>query len=225
MWLAGPARRVPEAGRLGALRPGFGLRPGMRVGLFGGSFDPAHRGHAHVARTALVRLGLNRVIWLVSAGNPLKTSSLAADPSGRMASARAQAHGPSMLVSDVETRIGTRYSLDTLRILKARFPGVRFVWLIGADSLADFHRWRGWTDIFRSVPIAVVARPGAGPRAWSSPAARRFAHARRAAGQASELALTAPPAWIYLPAPLKHVSSTALRRRRSAAKSALDNTA
>jgi nicotinate-nucleotide adenylyltransferase len=130
-----------------------------------------------------------------------------------------------MLVSDVETRIGTRYSLDTLGILKARFPGVGFVWVMGADNLADFHRWRGWTDIFRGAPIAVVARPGAGPRALSSPAARRFAHARRTVGQAAGLALMAPPAWVYLPAPLKPVSSTALRAQRGAAGPGLDNTA
>ena len=213
MWFAGPVRRVPEAGRPSALRLGFALRPGMRVGLYGGSFDPAHEGHAHVARTALARLGLDRVIWLVSARNPLKGRG-AADLPARMAETRGLARGPSMRVSDLESRIGTRYTLDMLRVLKTRFPGVHFVWIMGADNLASIHLWRGWTDIFRTAPVVVIARPGAGLRAGLAPAARRFAKARLPASQASRLAVTPPPAWTYLSAPLKSVSSTALRARR-----------
>ena len=223
MWFVGPVRRVPEAGRLGALRLGFDLKAGMRVGLYGGSFDPAHEGHAHVARTALTRLGLDRVIWLASARNPLKQrdgSKLAE----RIAGAQALARGPSMHVTDLERRIGTRYTVDMLRVLRARFPGVRFVWIMGADNLGDFHRWRGWPEIFRTVPIVVVARPGAGPRTGFAPAARRFASARLPAGQASRLALRSPPAWVWLPAPLKSVSSTTLRARRRSTYSAPDNT-
>jgi nicotinate-nucleotide adenylyltransferase len=217
MWFPGPARRVPEAGRPRALRLGFGLKPGMRVGLYGGSFDPAHEGHAHVARTALVRLRLDRVIWLVSARNPLKLGNAPADLPARMAGAKALARGPSMPVSNLESRIGTRYTLDMLRVLKARFPGVQFVWIMGGDNLIGFHDWRGWADIFRNVPIAVIARPGAGPGAGFSPAARRFASARLPASAASQLARMKPPAWIYLPAPLKSVSSTALRASRDLA--------
>lgn len=223
MWFAGPVRRVPEAGRPRALRLGFTLRPGMRVGLYGGSFDPAHEGHAHVARTALAHLGLDLVIWLVSARNPLKGRG-SARLAERVAGARAWAKGPSMRVTNLESRIGTRYTLDMLRVLRARFPGVHFVWIMGADNLVDFQRWRGWVDIFRTVPIAVVARPGAGPRAGLSPAARRFAKARLPASGASRLALTPPPAWVYLPAPLKQVSSTALRAGRRSTYSPLDNT-
>jgi len=224
MWFAGPVRRVPEAGRPLAPRLGFDLKPGMRVGLYGGSFDPAHAGHAHVAQTALRRLGLDRVIWLVSARNPLKTRNGPADLSERIAGVRALARGPSMRVSDLESRIGTRYTLDMLRVLKARFPGVHFVWIMGADNLAGFQDWRGWPDIFRTVPIAVVARPGAGPRAGLSPAARRFAHARLPAGAARRLPLMEPPAWIYLAAPLKAVSSTALRAQRRSPDLPADNT-
>ena len=195
----------------------------MRVGLYGGSFDPAHEGHAHVAQTALKHLGLDAVIWLVSARNPLKGRG-DSDLPARIAGARGLARGPAMRVSDVESRIATRYTLDMLRVLKARSPGVRFVWIMGADNLAGFHHWRGWADIFRAVPIAVVARPGAGPRVLFSPAARRFAKARLPASRASRLALAAPPAWIYLSAPLKSISSTALRAQRHSTSARLDNT-
>src|SRR3954470_23274469 len=143
MWFAGPARLVPEAGRPSAQRLGFHLEPGMRVGLFGGSFNPAHEGHAHVAETALQRLHLDRVIWLVSPQNPLKAASETADLAERMAGARRLARGPAMIVSDAESRLGSQYTIDIVRTLKARFPGVDFVWIMGADSLASFHRWRG----------------------------------------------------------------------------------
>ena len=190
----------------------------MRVGLYGGSFNPAHAGHAHVAETAARRLGLDRVIWLVSPQNPLKpVREMAAAPE-RMASAHSFARRPRMIVTDVEARFGSPYTVDTLRLLKARHRGVRFVWVMGADGLADFHRWRGWTDIARLVPFAVVARPGETWRALTSPAARRFAFARRPERAARALAFTAPPAWTLLSAPLNFASSTVLRRSRDAAK-------
>ncbi len=215
MWFAGPVRRSPEAGRPDALRLGFDLKPGMRVGLFGGSFNPAHEGHAHVARTALVRLGLDRVIWLVSPQNPLKRNQ-PADLRERVTAARRLARGPKMIVSDIETRLGVRYTIDLIRILKARFPGVKFVWIMGADSLASFHKWRGWREILDSVPIAVVARPGSELRGGLAPAALRFAHARRPARAAKSLASLPAPAWMYLPARLNHASSTVLRARKAA---------
>ena len=215
MWFAGPVRRVPDAGRPAAHRLGFDLKPGMRVGLFGGSFNPAHEGHAHVAETALTRLGLDRVIWLVSPQNPLKTSrpdSLEA----RMANARRFARGPRMVVSDIETRLGVRYTIDLIRILRARFPGVKFVWIMGADSLATFHKWRGWSEILAGIPIAVVSRPGSELRGGLAPAALRFASARRRANFAPRLADSIPPAWVYIPARLNHASSTAIRARKVA---------
>lgn len=185
----------------------------MRVGLLGGSFNPAHEGHAHVAETARVRLRLDRVIWLVSPGNPLKSTTTPL--AKRMASARRTARGRSMLVSDVETRLGARYTVDTVRLLKARWPGVRFVWIMGADNLAQFHRWRGWTEIASELPIGVVARPGAQLRGLTSPAARRFAAARRPAREVRRLASAAAPAWMFLPVPLHPASSTALRAVQS----------
>jgi nicotinate-nucleotide adenylyltransferase len=216
MWISGPAKRVSAAGRTGTLRPGFHLEPGMRVGLFGGSFNPAHAGHAHVAETALRRLGLDRVIWLVSPQNPLKSASESASLEARIRSARAQARDPRMIVSDVEAKAGSRYTIDILRMLKQRFPGVRFVWVMGGDNLNSLHAWRGWADILREMPVAVIARPGAELKSRSSPAARRFAFARISSREARTLANRAPPAWLYLRAPFNFASSTALRSRERA---------
>lgn len=209
-----------KAERASALRLGFHLEPGMRVGLFGGSFNPAHDGHAHVAETALMRLGLDRVIWLVSPQNPLKSSRHMAPLEKRLESARRFARGPSMVVSAAEDRLGTRYSIDTLRALQGRFPGVQFVWLMGADNLASFHLWRAWDDILRRVPVAVVARPGALLNSRFAPAARRFAGARRSERLARVLPQTPPPAWIYLNAPLNEASSTQLRAALAPPRSA-----
>lgn len=210
---AGPAPKT-FGPRPGALRDGLNLSPGMAVGVFGGSFNPAHDGHAHVAETALRRVGLDRVIWLVSPQNPLKSASQTAPLDQRMASARAMATGPSMIVSDFETRAGTQWTVDTLRALKARHPGVRFVWLMGSDNLASFHRWRGWTDIMTMMPMAVVARPGTMLESRSAPAARRFASHRVSSREAQALPYLEAPAWTYLRAPLNGSSSTALRQRR-----------
>jgi nicotinate-nucleotide adenylyltransferase len=213
MWFAGPARRAPVAGRPQALRAGLHLKRGMRVGLFGGSFNPAHEGHAHVAETARRRLRLDRVIWLVSPQNPLKSRNETASLSERVDAARRLAHGPAMVVSDIESRLGSAYTVDTIRSLKARYPGVRFVWIMGADSLATFHRWRGWTQIMREVPVAVVSRPWISLRSRFSPAARRFARARVSSSQAATLLRRPPPGWVFLRGPLNFQSSTLLRER------------
>jgi nicotinate-nucleotide adenylyltransferase len=213
MWFAGPAPRT-SVYRPGALRGGFTLSPGQRVGLLGGSFNPAHEGHLHVAETAMIRLGLDKVVWLVSPQNPLKDTRHTAPLAERLASARRFARGPRMIVSDFETRIGALYTIDTLRVLKARWPGVKFVWIMGADNLAGFHCWRGWTEIFHLVPIAVVSRPSALLKSRFAPAAHRFSWARLSSRQGLLLADRDPPAWLYLRAPLNTVSSTALRARR-----------
>lgn len=218
---AGRAPRRAPGGRPGALRLGFSLTPGQRVGLFGGSFNPAHAGHAHVAETARERLRLDRVIWLVSPQNPLKSAAETAGLAARIAGAQAVARGPAMLVADAETRLGVQYTIDTVRALKARFPGVKFVWVMGADGLAGFHRWRGWTEIFREVPVAVIARPGISLKSRFSPAARRFARFRRPAADAASLPGAAPPAWVFLAAPLHFQSSTELRARERASRSTI----
>jgi nicotinate-nucleotide adenylyltransferase len=213
MWFAGPARRAPVAGRPAALRPGFQLQRGMRVGLFGGSFNPPHAGHAHVAETAKRRLNLDRVIWLVSPQNPLKARHETADLAERIALTQAIANEPGMIVSDLETRLGSAYTIDTIRWLKARFPGVKFVWIMGADSLATFHRWRGWTQIMREVPVAVVSRPWISLKSRFSPAARRFSAHRLASHQVRALADRRPPAWAFLFGRFNFLSSTLLRER------------
>jgi len=186
--------------------------PGMRIGLFGGSFDPAHSGHAHVAETARKRLGLDRVWWLVSPQNPLKPRS--SPLSARLLSARAQARGRGMVVSDLETRLGLVYTADTLAALRRRHPGVRFVFLMGEDNMAGFQRWRRWPAIFAQAPIAIVTRPLAGAKARFGKAFQRFAHARRTAG-----ALIGPaPRWAILPARFDPANSTALRAAGDAAR-------
>jgi nicotinate-nucleotide adenylyltransferase len=186
----------------------------MRIGLFGGSFNPAHEGHAHVAAAALKRLGLDRVWWLVTPQNPLKSAGETAPLAARIAGARAFAHGPRMVVSDLEERLGVRFSIDLIRTLQRRHRGVRFVWVLGSDNLAGFHRWRRWASIFALVPIVFVNRPDAMARARFAKAARRFAAYRLDPAQARALPLRPAPAWTVLTAPLVPLSSTALRRAR-----------
>ncbi len=189
----------------------------MRVGLFGGSFNPAHSGHALVAKTARARLGLDQVVWLVSPQNPLKPTDETADLAVRLAQTKAlvqgHIHGRAMPISDFERRIGARYTIDTLRALKARFPGVKFVWIMGADSLAALHRWRGWLEIMALVPVAVIARPGAQIKSRLAPAARRFGHARLRHEASPILADHSAPAWTYLNVPLDPASSSAIRAK------------
>ena len=186
---------------------------GLRIGLFGGSFNPAHSGHLHVAETAMKRLQLDWVWWIVARGNPLKTAH--GDFTERLASARAAAHHPRMIVTDIEARLGLTYTSDTLAAIVARAPEAHFVWLMGADNLAGFHHWQNWQGIAHTLPIAVIARPGVGAGARNSPFARRFAKSRIPSAAARTLATTPPPAWTYLTAPLDPSSSTALRAARS----------
>ncbi|MBW8879855.1 MAG: nicotinate-nucleotide adenylyltransferase [Asticcacaulis sp.] len=214
MWFAGLAPMNPAV-RGGGLRPGFHLERGMKIGLFGGSFNPAHEGHRHVAETARVKMGLDRIAWLVSPQNPLKSKTETAALSDRIEQIRPFI-GPKDIISDFETRIGATYTLDTLRALKARFPGVHFVWIMGGDSLAGFHRWRGWVQIMHMVPVAVVSRPGALMNARFSPAAKRFARFRIKERQARTLPFRTAPAWAYFKGPLHSHSSSAIRARLKA---------
>jgi nicotinate-nucleotide adenylyltransferase len=184
--------------------------PGQRIGLFGGSFDPPHRGHVHVTAWALKVFGLDRVWWLVSPGNPLKPDA-PADLARRLAAARRIMVHPRVEVLDIEARLGTRYTAATLAALKARAPAVRFVWLMGADNLVAFHRWERWPEIMASVPLGVLARPGQQLRAGLSPAARRFARWRIEPQAARLLPFLDPPAWCLVSGPMLPDSSSELR--------------
>ncbi len=185
-------------------------RPGQVIGLLGGSFDPAHAGHAHITREALRHFGLTRVWWLVSPGNPLKAEG-PAPMARRLAEAREVMHDPRVVVTDIESRLGTRYTAETLRRLRALYPGVRFVWLMGADNLAQFHRWQSWRWIMEHVPIGVIARPGSGIAARLSPAADRYHQYRVPPSAARRLGHRPAPAWCYINVPLMPISSSAIR--------------
>lgn len=192
------------------MRQGFPqARAGMAVGLLGGSFDPAHGGHAHITREAMKRFGLDAVWWLVSPGNPLKPAGPAPMPERLARAERVMAH-PRVTISDLECRLGTRFTAATLERLVALYPGVRFVWLMGADNLAQFHRWDRWRHILSLVPVGVLARPGAGMAARTSVAARMFRGARVAP---EVLARTPPPAWAFADVPMVDLSSSAIRAR------------
>ena len=181
----------------------------LAIGLMGGSFDPPHSGHAHVIATAQRALGLDRVWVLVSPGNPLKKTQTAL--SDRLAAAQRRLGNRRTLVTDIESRLGTRYTIHLLRKLKRLAPHARFVWIMGADNLRDFHRWKDWRKIASLVPIVVVARPGTNPKAGLSRFARQFSQNRLPQSAARTLARHKPPVWVYLTAPLDPVSSTDLR--------------
>lgn len=187
--------------------------PGRRIGLFGGSFNPAHQGHRHASLLALNRLGLDEIWWLVSPQNPLKPASGTPPLAARLAEARAVARHPRIRVTDLEAQLGTRYTADTLVRLKARYPGVRFVFIIGADNLIDLPRWRHWTSIMTRMPLAVIARPGYELKALAAKPALRFAASRWPEARARGLARAKSPAWVFLHGPLDPTSSTGLRTR------------
>jgi nicotinate-nucleotide adenylyltransferase len=193
------------------MRAGFPIASkGMVIGLLGGSFDPAHEGHVHLTRQALARMGLDRVWWLVSPGNPLKARQ-PAPMAARLARARALMTDPRVKITDLEAKLGTRATIDTLERLKAIYPGVHFVWLMGADNLVQFHKWNRWRDILRAVPVGVLARPGLGVAARSSVAARAFGVNQIARGE--NLRGKAAPAWCFVNMPMKAASSSAIRAR------------
>ncbi|MFZ5963316.1 nicotinate-nucleotide adenylyltransferase [Thalassococcus sp. BH17M4-6] len=191
---------------------GLSLRAGMTVGLLGGSFDPPHAGHVHITKEALKRFGLDRVVWLVSPGNPLKPDG-PAPLERRMAAARAIMDHPKVIISDAEARLGTRFTAATLEALMMQHPGVRFVWLMGADNLVQFHLWDRWRSILEAVPVGVIARPGERTGARRSKAARMYRHARIAGRAARLLPMAEAPAWCFVNVPMADISSTAIRQR------------
>jgi nicotinate-nucleotide adenylyltransferase len=187
-------------------------RPGQVIGLLGGSFDPPHAGHVHISLEAMKRFRLDQLWWLVSPGNPLKDHG-PAPLEQRMQAAREIMQHPRIKISDFEARAGTRYTAETLAALQAACPGVRFVWLMGADNLAQFHRWQNWREIMESVPVGVMARPGDRISARTSRAAKTYEHARLPGRESQLLGRTPAPAWCFINLPMRAVSSTMLRNR------------
>lgn len=196
--------------RMLAAALGIGIERRARIGLLGGSFNPAHEGHLHISREALKALALDEVWWLVSPQNPLKERSGMAPLKERLASARAIAKGRPFRVNAVETLLGTHYTVDTLAALRRQLPRLSFVWLMGADNLLQIAQWKGWQEIFGRTPIAVFDRPTYSARAAFAKAAQRFADARVAPRSLRQRAIQ-PPAWCLIRCKLNQASATSIR--------------
>jgi nicotinate-nucleotide adenylyltransferase len=205
-----PPLKPQTAAPRGAL-PRFGDNRRMRIGLLGGSFNPAHAGHIHIARAALRRLRLDQVWLLVSPGNPLKPAAGMMTLGQRLASAGALADGRRIIATSIEAALGTRYTVDTLAALRLRFPRATFVWLMGADNLAQLPRWRRWREIVGKTRFAVMPRPTYNHAALAEQAARRLRPWRIPAARAPALARIAAPAWVFLQIRQNPLSATALR--------------
>lgn len=191
----------------------WGDRLRLRVGLLGGSFNPAHEGHRHISLCALKTLALDQVWWLVSPQNPLKPVEGMAPQDLRLEAAVKVADHPAILVTGLESRLGTRYTADTIIALRRRFPARRFVWLMGADNLRQMPRWNHWQRIFDAVPVAVFDRSPYSHNALAGMAARRFGQMRRPAQRAGQLAEAKAPAWVFLHQERHPASATAIRRQ------------
>ncbi len=187
---------------------------GQRIGLLGGSFDPPHAGHVHITKEALKRFDLDQVWWLVSPGNPLKDTG-PASLARRMAAAREIMDHPRVHICDFESHVGTRYTAETLAVLQDKCPQARFVWLMGADNLAQFHRWKDWQEIMARVPVGVLARPGDRIAARTAKAAQVFRHARLHHRQNRLLGRVAAPTWAFENMPMRSISSTQIRENGS----------
>ncbi|HXZ00112.1 MAG TPA: nicotinate-nucleotide adenylyltransferase [Stellaceae bacterium] len=215
MSLSAPRRPGPHDRATGGLptpaRLALGAAPPRRVGLLGGSFNPAHEGHLHISREALKRLKLDEIWWLVAPRNPLKPAGGMAPFRRRFASARRMARNPRIKVLDLETRLGTRYTVDTVTALQRIFPRTRFIFIMGADLLAQIRHWQHWNEIFARLPIAVMARPTYCFKSLAELAARRYAHRRVASEAARSLADRTPPAWTLLRIKLDAHSATEIR--------------
>jgi nicotinate-nucleotide adenylyltransferase len=183
---------------------------GLRVGILGGSFDPPHNGHVHISKWALKEFGLDFVWWLVSPGNPLKSEG-PADLDRRMRASNELVSHPRIVITDLERKFGTRYTAETLEALQRHYSTVRFVWLMGADNLAEFHKWDRWQDIMKKVPIGVMARPDQQLAAGCSPAARMFRRKRLSSRRSIALPFQQAPCWSLITGPMVAMSSTQIR--------------
>lgn len=188
----------------------------QRIGVLGGSFNPAHEGHVHIAQLALQRLAVDQVWWLVSPQNPLKPVIGMASFEERFASAKTAASvEPRIVVTDAELRLGTRYTAETLPQIVAEHPNARFVWIMGADNLSQMEHWENWSSIFHAVPIAVFARPPYDSGVLACTVAARFADHRHDESRGEVLAEMEPPAWIYFDTPQNSKSATQIRSQRN----------
>ncbi len=201
----------PPIGALSASQAIPAFTNGMRIGLLGGSFNPPHAAHRAISLYAIKRLRLDRVWWLVTPGNPLKGNADLRELDQRAEAAREMAHDPRIDVSCLEAVIGTRYTVDTIGFLRRRCSGARFVWIMGADNLAQFHRWKDWRRIASEIPFAVIDRPPQTLRALAAPAALALARYRLPERDATALARRPPPAWVFLRGMKSNLSSTGLR--------------
>ncbi|WP_322097130.1 nicotinate-nucleotide adenylyltransferase [Pelagibius sp. Alg239-R121] len=196
---------------MGRMLGGHLPAPGQRIGLLGGSFNPAHEGHLAISEEALRRLDLDEIWWLVSPQNPLKSASGMAPQEARAIRAAALIRHPRIRATMLERELGTAYTAQSLRLLVKRFPRVHFVWLMGADNLVQIDRWQDWHKIFNTMPIAIFDRPTYSLRALAAIAARRFARYRKRESESKHLADRRPPAWVFLHNRLNAQSSTAMR--------------
>lgn len=187
---------------------------GQRIGLLGGSFDPPHAGHVHITKEALKRFDLDQIWWLVSPGNPLKDRG-PAKLARRMAAAREIMDHPRVHICDFESHVGTRYTAETLAVLQDTCLQARFVWLMGADNLAQFHRWKDWQDIMARVPVGVLARPGDRIEARTAKAAQVFRRAQLHPRNSRALSRQDAPVWAFVNVPMQDISSTQLRKNGS----------
>jgi nicotinate-nucleotide adenylyltransferase len=190
--------------------------PGMKIGLFGGTFNPPHEAHRAASMLAMKKLGLDRVWWLVTPGNPLKENSRLPPLKARIEAARKVAASPRIDVTGIEAELGTQFTYDTVKRLRQRRPGTEFVFIVGADNLAHLHRWERWSDLLHKITLAVVDRPEFELSSLASPAAVAFSRFRVTESKARTIPRLAPPAWVFLRGLKSELSSTALRKMRTA---------
>ena len=209
-----PGKRSLHSPKGDAWHVPAGVSEGRRIGLLGGSFNPAHEGHLDVSLLAIDLLELDEIWWLVTPQNPLKSEDGMTPLARRFRSAQLVAAHHPIQVTDIEAELDTTFTTETLAALKDWYPEAQFVWLMGADNLCQIHRWRDWSQIFHTVPVAVFARPTYSLRAEKSKAARRFAKYRIKPYRAGSLATRPAPAWVLFKRPLNPASATKIRTQR-----------
>ncbi len=184
--------------------------PGLTIGLLGGSFDPPHEGHIHITKKAIKIFNLSKMWWLVSPRNPIKDKT-PSDINNRLLASKQMMEHPSVIITDIEKKLKTKFTFQTLIKMKKLYPGTRFIWIMGADNLKNFHHWENWEWIMKNIPIGVMARPREQIKAGLSPAATRFRKYRLPKEKSLLLPFLSPPVWTLVTGPMKNISSTKLR--------------